>query len=412
MFKIIRYLLWIGAMRRYKFDKPFVIVVCGSVGKTTTKEAIADVLAVSGRTVIKTPGNLGTDVGVPLALIGCHEQPFTKWQWFVPTIRSIFYIPKPVKNPIYVLEYSSDKPGDIEFLAKKIAPDIAVITKIAPVHQQFFPIYQSFLDEELAIVKFFKPNGVAVLNADDKDQAGVKHNNIKWYGIDNKCQYQAHNLKLEELGWSFEIDNILPKAKTQILGKHQLYSLIAAAVVGKILEVGGENIQSALEKFQLPPGRGRVIEGLKSTTIIDDSYNSSPEAVKSGLQMIGQLYNKRRRVAILGRMNELGDKTSMAQKTIGASALGNIDFLILVGDHAEVAAQSAIESGFDKNNIATFDKPLELLTKISDLINEGDVIYVKASQNGMMLERVVKKLMLHPEHAQQLLVRQEKYWLK
>lgn len=410
MFKIVRYLLWVGAMRRYKFDKPFVIVICGSVGKTTSKEAIADVLAESGRTVVKTPGNLGTDIGVPLALTGCHDQPFTKWAWLVAAIRSLFYTPTKVNNPIYVLEYSSDKPGDIAYLAKKIAPDVAVITKIVPVHQQFFPTYQSFLDEELAILKFLRPTGVAVLNADDPEQANVRHNNIKLYGIDNKCQYQTQNIKLEELGWSFEINNVLPKTRTQIIGKHQLYSLIAAATVGNIMDVEGVKIKNALENFQLPPGRGRAIEGVKNTTIIDDSYNSSPEAVKSGLQMLNQFKNKRRRVAILGRMNELGDKAVDAHKEIGKASFGNIDYLILVGDHAEASARSAIESGFDNHDIVTFEKPADLLGKAYDLVKTNDVIYVKASQNGMMLERVVKKLMLHPEDAHKLLVRQEKHW--
>jgi len=228
------------------------------------------------------------------------------------------------------------------------------------------------------------------------------------YGIENKCQYRAEDLKLTNAGWSFAIDDL--QIQSRLIGKHQIYSLLAAAAVGAELGVESEKIKAALENYQLPPGRGRIIEGIRDSIIVDDSYNSSPEAVKSGLAMVAEFRSKHRLVAILGRMNELGEKSEAAHAEIGQHAADKVDLLILVGEFAAKTADAAKQAGIEAYKVLCFETPENLMDDVRDLIQDNDLIYVKASQNGMRLERVVKKIMAHPETARENLVRQESFW--
>ncbi len=168
--KIILDLLWAGARERVRVEKPFVIAITGSVGKTTAKEAIAAVLEAGGRTVVKTQGNMGSDIGVPLSLLGYAHPPHGS-QWIGVALRS-FFAPTPYKgkHPLYVLEYSSDKPGDIAFLTGKIRPDYAVLTVIAPVHMGFYSQFSDLVKEKGSLPQALSVDGIAILNADDISQ--------------------------------------------------------------------------------------------------------------------------------------------------------------------------------------------------------------------------------------------------
>jgi UDP-N-acetylmuramoyl-tripeptide--D-alanyl-D-alanine ligase len=408
-----------------------VVAITGSVGKTSTKEAIALVLSKSGRSVTKTYGNMNTETGVPLSLLGYTEAPQGMKGWMGVIAKSWLTSPfKYSKSPFYVLEYSADKPGDIALLAGHIPFEIGVLTSIVPAHMQAYPKFEDLVKEKLSIMTGLKKGGQMILNADDPVQvkAGKGMDSVLWYGIASggakKTGVWAQDIELTAKGLKCRIDWIVAKSmdgigrhqlqsisvQTALLGKHQLHSLLAAAAVGFQAKIPAAEIAKALEEYRLPAGRGVIIEGIKDMTIIDDTYNASPESVKSGLDMLREFAGKRRTVAILGNMNELGDFAPQAHKDVATYAAGKVDFFVGIGPLGESMAAAIQEAGQASHTVISFVKPETAIIKLDQLVKRGDVVYVKGSQNGVRLERLVKRLMAHPEQAEQLLVRQSGKW--
>lgn len=432
---LILSILWRGVTKKMRQDKPRIIAIAGSVGKTSTKEAIAEVLKTTGRPVLKTIGNLGTEVGIPLSLLGFNDIPGDPLSWLGVILTAIFPpILDSEQKPYYVLEFASDKPGDIAYLAKRLPPDLVIATQVAPAHLEHFTNLDEFVAEELALFSFLKPDGYAVLNADDPYQRELdsKLPRVIWYGLreEKPSAHQdgvwMHHLEMKEKGLKGVLEVMAKKRmdtighgqpqtmpiQTSLLGKHQLYPLAAAAAVGFQEKATARQIQKTLENYQVPPGRGRLIAGSKEISIIDDSYNSSPEAVKAGLLMLKPYAKKRRVVAILGQMNELGEQASNAHFEVGKAAAGRVDFLVAVGAFGEKMLEGAKEAGMSAVQMIHFLTPEQLIDKMEQIVQRNDVVYVKASQNGMRLERVVKKIMANPNQAKKLLVRQEGAWSK
>ena len=171
-----------------------------------------------------------------------------------------------------------------------------------------------------------------------------------------------------------------------------------------------------LEKIEARPGRMKLISGKREIQIIDDTYNSSPKASKAALDVLQTFkFNqnkKHRRVAILGNMNELGNKEEKFHQELGEYVAGRADALVAVGLNAQAMAEGAVSKGMKPETIITFSNPTELIHRLDDVVNRGDVILIKASQNKMRFERIVKALMLNPEKSDKILVRQAKYWQK
>jgi UDP-N-acetylmuramoyl-tripeptide--D-alanyl-D-alanine ligase len=427
---VLKDLLWEHALEMVKQQKPDVVAITGSVGKTSTKDAVAAVLSAGNRPVIKTKGNLATEIGVPLSLLGYEENPSGTLEWIKVAGKSIGGIAKVTTKPYYVLEYSADKPGDIAFLAGKIPPTVAVITSIVPVHMQNYQEIGQLVAEKLSLLENLPKHGFAVLNADDPHQssAQLKCNNIIWYGITSDPGQRegvwARDVEPTDKGIRCTLElRILNRTdgisrlktyhfslQTQLIGTHQLYSLLAAAAVGFHEGIDPDKVKAALEGYSIPNGRGKLIPGQKDITIIDDTYNASPEAVKSGLRMLRPFAKERRVVAVLGNMNELGDIAEAAHKEVARVAAASVDSLVVVGPFAETMRNEAIAGGLAQTKVIAFQNTEQLLDKVEQLVQSKDVVYVKGSQNNVRLERFVKAIMAHPEEAEQLLVRQGKQW--
>jgi UDP-N-acetylmuramyl pentapeptide synthase len=429
--KVLSGLLWEHAQEQLTQHQPYVVAITGSVGKTSAKEAISLVLAQSGRPVIKTAGNLNTDIGLPLSLLGFEEAPADMMAWLQATKRSFAKVEKPAERPYYVLEFAADKPGDIAALAKRIPPHVAVMTSIHPVHLEAYGSFDKLVAEKHSLLDHLQPEGYAVLNAYDVQQhpliARIPHQIL--YGFDapaaaNREGVWASKLQATPRGIACTLEFRLNRKidglskqqtqkielQTQVIGAHQLTALLAAAAVGLKEGVPVVKIKAALEQYTLPNGRGRIIEGQKGMTIIDDSYNASPAAVKAGLETLRSFAGKRRVVAVLGNMNELGTFAESAHREVARFAVGKVDYLVTVGEHGELMRQEAIKAGQPDMEVMSFSKPEDLLHQSDQVLRKGDVVYVKGSQNGVRLERLVKKIMAHPEQAERLLVRQSKYW--
>lgn len=408
--KFLLYILWRRVDRQVKIQKPTVVAITGSVGKTSAREAVALVLAKKNRPILKTEGSLNTEIGNPLSLMGYKSQPIGL-EWLGVIYKAIFgLIETYSKRPYYVLEYSSDKPGDISFLAGKLQPDIAVLTLISPVHMQFYKDFEELVQEKTSILGFVKAGGDAVLNHNDPSQD---------LPFGSKMEYWAQDLKWEQGGikadFKYKYQNKTESiaVQTNLIGEHQLNAVLVAGAVGLLEGISQEKILEAISEYQPPKGRGRLIEGKNDTTIIDDSYNASPASVKAGLTMVHNYAQgkARRSVAILGNMAELGENSKSLHEEVAKFAFGLVDQLVLSGPFADSMLAAAVSVGFDPDAIAVFESADLLIDVVEDLVKAKDIIYVKGSQNGVRLERAVKKLMKYPELAEQYLVRQEKHWL-
>jgi UDP-N-acetylmuramyl pentapeptide synthase len=427
-------MLWDGAESRIKKEKPYVIAVTGSVGKTSTKEAIAGVLAKGGKAVFKTPGNLNSESGVALALLGFEHQVSGVAGW-LSAIFAAFSPPstpglKKGERPYYVLEFSADKPGDIAFLAKKIPLDVGVLTSIVPAHMQSYPKFEDLVAEKLSLFSGLKPGGYAVLNANDPVQQDVNLPSISWYGTGKRQGKRegvwADRVEMGEMGLEANLEYAVNRPMdtigkkqphtlhiaTQVLGEHQLHSLLAATVIGFREGISAPLISQAIASYQVPAGRGRIIAGRREVTIIDESYNASPEAVKNSLTVLQAMSTaqKRRGVAILGNMGELGDTADAAHIKVAEFAATRVGFLVVIGKQADRMQKAAIAAGLPAINVVSFAEPENAFPNLEQMVQRSDIVLVKASQNGMRLERLVKRLMENPEQAKDLLVRQESHW--
>jgi len=399
--------LWTGISRKIQAEKPYVIAVTGSVGKTSTKDAIAAVLEQSGRPVVKTKKSFNSDIGIPISLLGFDKTPENIKEWLKALWRAVF---PPItvykEQPYYVLEYGSDKPGDIDFLTRRLPAQIGVISQVAPVHLAAFADMEALVEEELAITRGLRRGGWLILNADDEHQQELitKEERVLTFSLKTEGQ------KITRKEGSFSLAIGKEEVMVAVSGKHQLYPILAAIAVGKHVGMHEKDILAGVANYQLPPGRGCLIEGRNSTTILDESYNSSPIAATAALETLSEIAEKRRKVAILGRMNELGPEAEKYHRKMGEAAAKKVDLLITVGEYANFVVEGAEKAGLAKAKIQEFRSPMELSAQLDSLIQAKDFILVKGSQNGVRLERIVKQLMAHPEQAETLLARQDPYW--
>ncbi|MBI1839200.1 MAG: hypothetical protein HYR95_02835, partial [Candidatus Colwellbacteria bacterium] len=301
--------------------------------------------------------------------------------------------------------------------------DIAVVTALGdiPIHVEFYSGPEAVAKEKIKIVQALEPEGYAVLNFDDSTVLGMKSKckgKVLTFGFGEGADVRITSfLNRSEfgkpLGISFKIetkDNFVPVRIDDVFGKSQAYAGAGAATVGLIRGVNLVKISEALLQYRGERGRGRLIEGVKSSYIIDDTYNASPLSTVAALDILGDL-SAPRKVAILGDMKELGKYTTYIHEKIGRTVARNADVLVTVGLKARFIAEGARKSGFSKKNIYSFENSEGGKIDILNLIESRDLILVKGSQS-MRMETIVLKIMAHPELAKELLVRQYGKWLK
>jgi UDP-N-acetylmuramyl pentapeptide synthase len=413
-------LMWGAVKRRLWAERPFVVAVTGSVGKTSTKEAVATMLEISGKPVVKTVGNLATDTGIPLSLMGFTEQVKGMAAWIKVLTRSITALyRRPVQRPYWVLEYSSDKPGDLAFLAQRVAPDVIVYTSGGPVHMEYYKTQEGVLAELADLMRFLKKDGYVVRNGDDPFlRTLIWPQHTVSYGVDGlseKAEKVDVRASIQKLGataseCTFLMGEKKLAAHVAVIGKQQLAPVAAAALVGMKEGFTDDQVKQGIKAYQIPAGRGRLIPGTKGITIVDDSANASPEAAVAGVRMLKPWAHGRRTVAVLGNMNELGDYAVSAHREVAVAAAKSVDFFVALGQHSQDMLSAAKEAGMPGHKMLGFATPEQFMSQLEQVVERNDIIYIKASQNGMRLERVVKQLMANPADAPQLLVRQTNAW--
>lgn len=394
--------------------QPKIIAVTGSVGKTSTKIAIATVLSEKYR-VLAHYGSYNTHIALPLAIFNLRmplnlRNPFA---WLNIYFKMSRQIHKPFPYDVLVLELGTDHPGEVAYFKKYLRPDIAVVTAVAAEHMAFFGTLEAVAQEELSVTGF---SGLSIINRDDIDTKYAKfvpnNINIDTYGTSGVAEYR------------FMVDNFVPgegfsgsfvspehkeqKVTLSVVGEHNIRTAVAAGAVGIKMGLSAEQVATGLQKIRPVHGRMNLLKGLEGSTIIDDTYNSSPIAAVAALQTL-YVFPAKQRIAILGSMNELGDYSRQAHEQVGKSCdSALLDWVITIGEDAEKYLAPAAESRGCR--VRSFRSPYDAGACAHQLMEPGAVILAKGSQNGVFAEEAIK-ILLHSTEEESSLVRQTADWL-
>jgi UDP-N-acetylmuramoyl-tripeptide--D-alanyl-D-alanine ligase len=407
---------------------PKVVGITGSVGKTTAKDMTVAVLRSRYR-VGATAKNNNNEIGVPLAILGIEEAPGSSLlRWVAALCKGLrLLLVTDKKYPeIVVLEMGADKPGDIRYLVDLAPCTVGVLTWISHAHTEFFKTIKQIAEEKKKIISHLPANGTAVLNFDNelvRQCAASTKASVVSYGFKEGADLTASDFKTRydpithwPAGINCKINfkgHSVPLFLPNVIAEHIVASSLSALVVGDAFGINLVEAVEALSAADLPKGRMRLLKGVKNTLLIDDTYNSSPDAVKSALKTLASLESpkKGRRYAVVSDMLELGSETESAHREIGfAVAEAGVDFLITVGEASKATCRAAEEAGIPADSIAAFADSVSAGKFLQEKLKEGDVVLIKGSQ-GMRMERVVKEVMDDPLLAPQLLVRQSKEWI-
>ena len=419
MKKLIKKLLKILTRQVLEKQWPQVITVTGSVGKTSTKQAIY--LVLKGKFSVRGGAkNYNNELGVPFAVLGLDspQKSVIGWLKLLATGLRLALFKESNYPAILVLEIGADKPGDLKYLLEMIPAGllkVAVLTAVAPAHLEFFGTMEKIFQEKISPFFFLTKDGLAIINQDNCDVQKIKekiHSAVITFGIKQQADIAINNIQQVESGISFQLKNN-GQASDFFLSEgvyfHQIYPLLAAVAVGVFYKMSLEDISQNLAAYTPPAGRMRRLGGKNKSLIIDDTYNSSPESCKRALEALSTMQAKRK-IAVLGDMLELGQTSQTFHKAIGQTAADlKVDYLITYGQMAQFIAESSQTNGLPQERIFSFSELEKLSDFLKNFIQRGDVLLVKGSQ-GMRMEKIVKNIMAQPEKAKELLVRQEEEW--
>lgn len=423
---VVSILTWEAKLVLKKY-KPQIVAITGSVGKTSTKDAIFTVLS-EFHFVRKSQKSFNSEIGVPLTVLGCPSGWNNPILWLKNIIEGLILILLPNHYPKWlVLEIGADRPGDIETITKWIKPDITVVSKLSkvPVHVEFFPSPEDVFREKSYLVSALKKDGILILNSDDEDVLAFRSlvdNKTLLYGTGNGADVLGSNYRIAyrdtekqhtPIGVEFDVTYANETVAVQILrglGIQQMYPGLAALAVGLALNLPLEKLSQALKEHEPSRGRMRILPGIKSTLIIDDSYNSSPVALTEALTTLKNLDdNGGRKIAVLGDMLEIGIYSTDEHKKAGVYAASFADLLFTVGIRARNIAEGALEAGMDESKIFQYEDSRVAGKDLEIMLREGDTVLVKGSQ-GIRMEKVVEEIFADPMHAKDFLVRQDSEW--
>lgn len=360
-----------------EWNKP-VVAVTGSAGKTTAKELTAHVLASSGLKVLRNIKNYNNGLGHPLTVLRLAAD-------------SSF--------DVAVLEMGMSTPlNEIARLCRITPPDVAVELNVLPVHIEHLGTIENIAKAKAELVEGMKCGGTAVLNADDHRVAAmreVSQGSTLTYGIENEADVMAKEIHFEGFGRA-RFTLVTPSGKADVAfplnGKHNVLNALAAAAVGHSFGMQAADIAKSLSSVSAPPQRGEVLRFAAGFTVINDSYNSNPDAL---LSMVSTLVDGaapfERKIVVAGEMLELGpDAAAIHRKTGAAIAESGVDLLVGVRGNAADLVTGASENGGVESVFAGSSD--EAGSMLADLVRPGDVVLVKGSR-GVRTENVIEKLL-------------------
>jgi UDP-N-acetylmuramoyl-tripeptide--D-alanyl-D-alanine ligase len=353
-------------------SKVKVIGITGSVGKSTTKEVVTEVLAQRFHT-LKNPGNLNNEIGLPLTLLKLglgHERAVLEMGFYVP--------------------------GEIKFLCELARPEIGVVTNIGTVHAERAGSQETIARGKAELVKALPaaPRGVAILNRDDTWVTGMASETkarVIFYGLDPQADVWADeivSLGLEGITFHLHYKSETLHMKVPLIGRHSVHTALRAISVGLAEELTWHEIVTGLISGR-PQLRLVAVHTANNALILDDTYNASPESTMAALNLLDDLGG--RKIAVLGDMLELGQYEKHGHELVGSRAAEIVDKLVTLGERGRIIASAALQTGMKKANVACFETTDQVIAHLKKLLQAGDVALIKGS-HGMRMDRIVAAL--------------------
>lgn len=407
---------------------PGVVGVTGSVGKTTTAHAALAVLRAGGLRAGGAHGNYNNELGLPLTVLGANAPGQSPVAWIGVFLRALRLLAQ--KDPEYpthlVLEYGADHPGDIVALLRIAVPQVAVLTAVTPAHLEYFGTVEAVAAEKGMLIQALPGNGVALLNADDPIAMAQRvrtRARVVTYGIAEGSDVRCLGAHLALTGthepqgvrWNLTYGSDAGEVQSLgTIGRSTVRAALAGAAVGFAFGIPFRTVLEAVQEFHPPAGRMRLLPGRGGAVLVDDSYNSSPEAVKEALDALAELRMatpvRRRSTVVLGTMAELGAQSEALHRQVGEKVAAiNPERLMTVGTQAQFIAEGARAAGFPDARIRQFPSAEEAANALAPDTHGGDIVLIKGSQSAR-LERITGALLADPADASRLLVRQSAAW--
>jgi UDP-N-acetylmuramoyl-tripeptide--D-alanyl-D-alanine ligase len=349
-----------------------VIGITGSVGKTTTKELVAEVLDQRYRT-LRSAGNLNNEIGLPLTLLGLSEE-----------------------HERAVLEMGFYVPGEIAFLCELALPQIGVITNIGTVHAERAGSQEAIAKGKAELVEALPPapDGVAILNFDDlrvRAMASMTQAQVFFYGLSPAAELWAdrvNGLGLDGIQFRLHYHNEVLHLRIPLIGRHSVHTALRAAAVGLVEGLTWQEIINGLHSRHAQL-RLVAVRTERGGLILDDTYNASPESTLAALNLLKEMDGHK--IAVLGDMLELGPYEQQGHEMVGVRAAQVVDELITVGELGQIIANAARRAGLAKQRITIFEDSRQVIDFLSARLGANDVVLVKGSR-GMHMDQIVAEL--------------------
>ncbi len=402
-----------AVIHRYQ---PTIVMITGSVGKTSAKDAVATVLATKFF-IRKSDKSFNSEFGVPFTILGVGNpwgNPFA-WLSIIKNAVALLFLPNHYPNML-VLETGADKPGDLSRILRIATPDAVVVTRLPdiPVHVEAYTSPEAVQEEEFSPAYALRAAAPLIIPSDKphiREMSARTPARVISYGMSGEAVVRVQHIDFyknesgvvgmtAEVCFGDEVGTIVVRGS---VGKVQILPVAAALATGHAFGIALKEALVALEAYVPPPGRGRLLRGKNGSTLIDDTYNSSPVAVEEALETLKNFPGAKRRVAILGDMLELGRYSVQEHERIGTLAKQSADIVVAVGIRSRALALADGPA-----QTLQFDDSRAAAIALVDLVKEGDVVLVKGSQS-IRTERIVEALLADPADASKL-VRQEREW--
>ncbi len=362
----------LGALARgYRMFHPVQVVgVTGSVGKTTTKEMIADVLATTYKTC-RSEGNHNNNVGLPLSVLGIASD-----------------------CEFAVLEMGMNHFREMSYLTSIARPNVALINNIGTMHIEHLGSREGILRAKLEILEGLTPDGKVVFNGDEPLLWNQREKISKtpiFFGLDHPdCDLCGSNIVQADGGMYFRVKGLGQEFDVFVPaeGIHIVYDALAAITVGLLQQVKPERIQSALAQFQNTGSRQSIYEK-NGFTIIEDCYNAGPESMQAALGVLAEHRTTGRRIAVLGDMLELGTCSVAEHYRLGRLAAEKADMVFAYGTHSDRVIIGAVTGGISNKATGRFNTHEELAAMLRRVAKPGDTLLFKGSR-GMKMERALE----------------------
>src|SRR3989344_942169 len=355
------------------YSRSRFIGITGSVGKTTTKEACLSVLSQKFKTIASW-GNLDPILNIPMTLLKMKPG---------------------VKKAIF--EMGIEYPGEMDFYLSMVKPATGIVTRISFAHSQFLGSLEEIVKEKGKLIRQLPKEGFAILNWGDinvRKLAKETEAQVIFFGTSSKeCHVWASNIKIENNLTSFELNYGVERVEVtwKLLGRHFIYSAMAAASLGISLGLSLINIKKGLEKVEPAPHRLQLLEGLNGWLVLDDTYNSSPVALGEALEVLNEL-PARRRIVVLGEMRELGSYSEGLHRQLPQNIYKDkIDLVFLGSGDAVFIADELLKLGFPPERVEANLSNSQIVSKVIRAIGRGDLVLIKGSR-AVKLDEVVSRI--------------------